>query len=227
MKFTVAKEHRDYFNMNGMIEFEGLISIEKIHAANNDINRIIKERTKTANPSPAQSFAQGRDLWRKSSLLRNIDCNKHFVEIIKELFTVPAIRLGCDQLLTQVSDEFTLHKNPYYDWIKAPMSLQDISCIQGVTCGLILCLEDHQGDNSGVLSNKAGNGVFFKPNQPIDYAKLISRYPQRYVLITYCEPNSVYILQKNDPQFHVLKDIGYSYGDKLKDKYNPLLGKVR
>jgi hypothetical protein len=225
MKFTVAKEHRDYFNTHGIIEFEDLLSQEKIDKANNEIDRILKDRTKGSPQTPLSYFNKGRDLWRSSSFLRNIDCNNAFADIIKEFFIVPVLRLGYDQLLPTIPGELLIKQDVYSKWTLSNQTLQESSCIQGVICGLVLCLEDNQKDNTGVLSNKAGSGVFVKPDVALNFSGLNSNEAHRYLLITYCDHNSVYIQQKGDPQFHLLREIGYAYGDKLKDKTHPLIGK--
>lgn len=44
-----------------------------------------------------------------------------------------------------------------------------------------------------------------------------------YLLIVYAENSATYVHKNQDLHAHLMKELGYVYGDRLKDKIHPLL----
>ena len=209
MKFAIEAPHREYFHNNGAIEFDGLIGEPLLQELKNSV----PQHTSSLRSNKSGGAEKERDLWRKIAPFKKLVYLKTLAEIAAELNEKKILRLGYDQVLT--------HAYPYPQ--KGTYSLAESSSIQGVVCGLLICLRAPLPGTvpSKLFSIKAGNGIFFLPSTPLDFAELIDRPQGEYVLIVYAESNAVYIYQEIDPLTHVFKTLGYVYGDKLSDKLNP------
>lgn len=175
MKILVDNLHREYFNENGFIEFEELIKPERLDALKKEI----------ATLQPLQSY----DLWRQSVSYQKSLKLSQMAMIASELVEQKPIRIGFDWLLPQDFSGKTLN---------------EISSIQGLLCGLLLSLE-------------TGSGTFVDPATP---------FPEQtgpHLLIAFAEDRAVYIFQESDPNTHYLKQFGYSFGDRLKQAHNPII----
>lgn len=212
MRFAVDSPHREYYHKEGAIEFDGIVS-----------DSLLKELQKGVFPaSPPAPFPkkeehhiweQGRDLWRRSAPFKRLTHQKNLAQIAADLNEKKIIRLGFDQFLTET------HPFP----AEPVFSLAETSSIQGVVCGLILCLRapTEALTPTKLFSAKEGSGVYFLPSTPLNFKELAERPRGEYLLIVYTEPNAVYIYQEQDPLTHVFKQLGYVYGDKLSDKIHP------
>lgn len=199
MKFAVVGEHRFHFETHQNIEFEELLSKEQIDALNHAIDQTLDGR---------DPFTEGRDLWRNNSIIKQTVANRRLAEIAGQLVDKRPIRIGYVQLL---------EKGSYSHWSE-PVTLRDIAPFQGIVCGLFLCLEESEKEETS-FPVTPGSGLFVDPNQQIDFTKL----PSRYVLITYLEEVSLYIARDKDPLVHYLKSFGYNYGDRLLNTTHPLI----
>jgi len=107
------------------------------------------------------------------------------------------------------------------------MTLEDMSCIQGVLCGAIFCLsqpaEQEELPASTLFSTKVGNGVYFSPQMQIPFNELIDREGYTYLMVVYTKASAVYYFQEKDPHVHDFKHWGYNFGDRLSDRLNPLV----
>lgn len=215
-KFAVDPHHRDYFQKQHTIEFEELISEPHLKELRNDLANLLSKAP------PAKHFEEGRDLWRRTASFKRLARNVAFAEIAADLTNHTQLRLGLDQFFPP----FEPSEPPYSNYLKGGFSLAESSSIQGVVCGLMLCLKAPSKPNeqpSQLFSAKAGNGIFFDPNWLMPLQEKAGRSDGEYLLIVYAEPNAVYIQQQNDPLTHLWKGFDYVYGDKLKEKTHPLV----
>ena len=152
--------------------------------------------------------------------------SKNLAEAASELIEHKPLRFGYDQLLP-MSNEAVAGKNAYAALLSKTATLQDISCIQGVLCGLILCLKAAQqppeSASSTIFPFTAGSGVMFAPDVPIAFGELAKRQGYIYLMLAYTEAKAVYRLQPEDPHAYDFKQLGYNFGDRLSDKLNPLV----
>lgn len=239
MKFTVAKEHRDFFRKHQRIEFEGLLSTAQQVSLSREVNAILSKRMKISPAdfgflSSEQMFMAGRDVWRESAILKKIILHETLATLASELIEVKPLRIAYDQILTSKSQETTSDNAVIYEeWLLHPASLQEKSCIQGILSGLMLCIaEGNEADMydeatlsqaPSIFPRKAGNGVFFSPEAPIDFSDLRNRPGFTYLMIVYTKGVSVYRKQEEDPHTHDLRSLGYNFGDRLSDRYHPLV----
>lgn len=238
MKFATAKEHRDFFQKHGWIEFEGLVLSEQLTQANQAIDQILAERLKTSprqlsTLSSEDIYLQGRDLWRSNPFLQKWASQLRFAEIITELFDKRTLRLGYDQLFPTSHLPPSSQKNlsPYAKFLEKTASLQTVSCFTHVACGLLLTLngreesgqEENVPETANIFSNHPGNVVFFQPQLLVQWSDLYAHVGQRFYLIVYTHASSHYQLEPQDPHTHDLKRLGYVFNEKLKDNLHPIV----
>lgn len=249
MKFAVAKEHRDFFHKNFRIEFNHLFSIEQCNQLMIERSMILSERlnvskTKLKHVSANDQFMAGFDLWRGNASLKKIILQKKLAEIAAELLEARALRIGYDQLIPPLSAAALLTPDdPYRTWLSKKLTLQEISSIQGLMAGLIICIQapqvmDDTVNSETISKTKAvgsqiaipslfttslGNGVYFSPNVPLDFSDLAARKDYTYLLITYTKGTSVYYKNDNDPHTNFFRELGYNFGDRLSDRYHTLV----
>jgi len=214
MKQTSDSQHRNYFNQHQLVEFEQLLIPAQLQQLKGAVSIALTEKT-GAEATPQKLFEGGRDLWRAHDNVRKIVGFKDLARIASELLEQSTIRLGYDMFF------------PGVDLMGRTMTLQEMSSLQGVICGLMVCLEGSTSSETeetpSIFARKAGNGVYFRPELLIDFSELNNRPGHSYLLIVYVQASTVYIFQENDPHAHAMKSLGYSFGDKLSDKLNPIL----
>ena len=202
MKFTVTKDHRHFFNQEGFIEFEELLSSDQFIDLKNSINQALcKKLQKTPNElyksSPNEIFLAGRDLWRENNGVKKIVLAKRYGSLLAELINVTELHIGYDQLLPQSTEERGDLKNflNISPWVNG-------SSIQGISGGLLLFLDEY-----------AGGGVFIHKDSPLSLSKWQEK--GALLLITFIGKNSVYKQNSLDPINYFLKNQGLNYGDRL------------
>lgn len=237
MKFATAKEHRDFFQKEGWIEFERMISDEQLELLNKAIDHTLADRLNTTSDkfssvSSERFFMQSRDLWRSNPHLFKLICQTRLTETVNALIEKKPFRLGYDQLFPSWNAHpFSKKDSSFYsDFLEKNSALETVSCLTDLACGVLVALnsggemrEIQSRDKLNIFSKHSGNIVFFKPNLIIDWKHLKSCTNQRFYLIVYTHPHSHYQLQTNDPHTHELKRIGYILNDKLSDKLHPIV----
>lgn len=228
MKFATSSEHRDFFYKNGLIELEGLVSPAQLVEINKSIDESLEKRL--AKPlrkaTSEEVFSAGRDLWRISDVLKRLSTNSRMAQLATELTGTRNLRLGYEQFFPETKRLFDSQALPgtYYSYVRQQKTLNEISCLQDIACGLLLCLSGtptETADKQTIFSSTPGNGVYFNPQLAIDFNAIELSGNQRYLLIVYAEASSVYLLNESDPHTHALKHLGYVFGDKLHERLNP------
>ncbi len=220
MRFSLLAEHHDFFKVHDYVEFEGLISLDEAEAVSAAIDQHLAPR-EFEPLTPDEAYLAGRDLWRKDAVINKIATRRRFAEIGAELMHKRPLCLAFSQVLRAGPD-----KGGHVPTEK--LSLQKRSSIQGLVCGLVLCLSGEgepptQKDGCQILPHKMGNGIFFHAKAPISFADLYGSLPVNYLLLAYAEERAVYLMNDRDPHAHHLKELGYGSGDRLKHKTHPIL----
>ncbi len=245
MRFTVNKEQRDFFQKKGWIEFEDLLKEEQIQAIQRPLEEVLAERLKVSTSQvgkqPAERlYHQGHDLWRSSPILQHFIMQPRFGEIAVELIGRKVLRLGYDQFFPPLHPPSlsSLPLSFYAPFMGRGLSLEEVSSIRGVACGMMIALGEKTGsvlqkeEASGEVSEgqkidifpfRAGHVIFFRPHLPVAWDCLAHHVGQRFYLIVYASSLSYYQLQPNDPHTHALKHLGYIFNDPLADKLNPVV----
>lgn len=241
MKFSTAKEHRDFFQKHGWIEFEEFLSYQQLAELNQAINKEMAKRTgdleeKVPFLSSEKVFLQGRDLWRGNDFIKKFVVQPRLAEVVEELIEKKPLRLGCDQLFPPCQEALFPQESSqiYSKFLKQTETLQAVSCYQGIACGMMIALneEENKGDEgerdislegANLFPSKPGNVLLFQPNIPLNWSYLFHYPKRRYLLIIYTLANAYYKLEPSDPHTHLLKRLGYVFNDKLSDKLNPIV----
>ncbi len=230
MKFAIESEHRDYFRIHRHIEFEDLLNEQQLVDIVNGVEAAIEARLniplyKVSSLPPHSLFMAGRDLWRINDKVRKIATNPNFASLAAQLMEQKQIRLGYDQLFPETRHLFAAYAIPdvYSSFLRKKASLNDVSSLNRIVCGLMLCISGAGGEPLPLFSAKRGSGVFIDPELPLDFSQLKERPGHRYLLIVYVPQTTQYIINEKDPNTYALKHLGYGIGDALRDKLNPLL----
>jgi hypothetical protein len=240
MKFAIEGAHRQFFRKHQCLELQGMLNDSQLQDLGMLIEKSMEERLKTKpgrafQELPAKIFSSGRDLFRSNDQLKKLILNNQFAEIASELIEFRPLRFGFDQLYSTVltstkeRDDF----NPYKKLVTSPKTLNTTTCLQGVLCGLMICLKNDRKvtdekpasneERISIFSKTPGNAVYFSPDMLIDFNELISDETARYLMIVYTHSTAIYYLEESDPQTHVFKSLGYVFGDRLSDRLNPII----
>jgi hypothetical protein len=230
MSLAVVREHRDFYRKHKWIEFEELIAPQNQERFSEEIKKALSDRLKTppqklASISATKRFAAGHDLWRASSLLKKITLGKRLAEVAGELVEIKPLRFGYDQLIFFPPKQEAA--DPSLKFLDNNPTLQEISSIQNIVCGMMLCIDKlapaDADSESSFFCPTVGNGVVFAPDFPIPFDQLEKREGFTYLLLAYATANAVYCHQEKDPFSYEFKQLGYNFGDRLTEKLNPLV----
>lgn len=234
MNFTVIREHREFFRKHHWIECDEVISSGELQRLVAGIPLVLAERSEPSISGKAfdkNGFALGHDLWRGGQNLKKIVLSRKLAEIASELIEQKPLRFGCDTLLPAVSK---IHENNSYEsFLQTTPTLQEMSCIQGVLCGAMVCVsgsnealnknETDKPVETTLFSRTPGNVVFFSPDWPLPLHEIYANPGFTYLLIVYAKNNAVYLSQPNDPHGNNLKKLGYNFGDRLNEGHHPIV----
>ena len=241
MKFAIAKEHRDFFNKHHAVELEGFFSTEQIQSLKSSLDATLAARLKISvrelkTQHPEALFAAGRDVWRTNEAVQKFVTQKNLAEIASELTNSQVMRLGMDQYFLTLNNKIYQAEDPAYNQlIHFPHHLEEITCLQGALCGLMIALEDmpegHDDASESksefspvtIFPKKSGNVIYFDKETLLDWRPLSQQIQTRYLMIVYVQLISVYVNNPQDPNLHSLKQYGYVFGDRLSDKKNPIV----
>lgn len=234
MKFAITADQRQYFHQHQLLELESLLTAPQIKSLTSAIEASVFKKkdsptVKYINLPVDELFMAGHDVWRTDPVVAKIVTDVNYAEIAGELTSSRLLRLGYDQWFPSnpVEPRKSSEKSAYYKMLSKTVSLRNVCCLQGVRCGLMLCLSDSNVTSDipyeGVFSHIAGNGVFIAPERGIDFSTLLHRPGQQFLLIVYTEKTALYTMQEGDPHVHELKRLGYVFGDRLNDRLNPII----
>lgn len=239
MNFTVIREHREFFRKHHWIECEGVVSADERKRLSENIPLVLDERTEAKTSVHVKAFDKnsfeiGHDLWRGLPILKKIILGRGLAGIAAELVEQKPLRFGYDSLFPAVTN--TPGRNAYETFLQTTPTLQEMSCIQGVLCGAMLCLsagdeaEVVASQNPGIeehptsiFSKTPGNAVFFAPDWPLPLHEIFQNPGYTYLLIVYSKEKAVYLAEQGDPHLHNFKKLGYSFGDRLREPLHPIV----
>lgn len=240
LKFALAKEHHLHFEKQQFIEIEDVIPLEQLLQMRLDVDKILALSMASygrwqAQPVPDELFLEGRDLWRRSDIVKKIVLDRKLAQIAAELMRKRYIRLGFDQFLLggqlkspteKISEELESARALL---LNTQTNLEQIACLQGVLCGVMISLNSPNEPIEPVLNSifpvKAGHVTYFTPQANINFSELSQREGQKFLLIVYAEKTTLYIPNAQDPNWHALKRLGYVFGDRVKDQLHPVLSR--
>ncbi len=225
MRFSLNLQHRDFFNLHHVIEFEKLLTPEQAKHIKQEAEKIVARRlhltpAKLTTTSSATLFKNGYDIWRESDEIKKATQKLSTVEIAAELFHTQPLRMGSDQLI--ITNTSALSPFP------EPTTLQDISSIKPLAGGFLLQLENLPDDPiysipSFPLPRQAGHGLFIASTHPIPWPTLFSLPHLCCLLMTFAPQKSYYKQEMKDPHSVALKKLGYVFNEPLREPLHPIV----
>lgn len=216
MHFKIAGAHREFFQKNGYIELESVLTPEEISQLALSADSLLQKRLKDQIEfrSAEELFRAGHDLFREDELLRKKILSHNFAEIGAELFKKKSLHIAYDQLLRTGSA-------PNYP-NKLPSTLNEITSIYPLAGALLIHLSGEKIPLE-LVPSQPENIMFLSPDLTIPWQQFFQLPHQSYLLIAYAIPESVYVLQKKDPHTHNLKKLGYVFGDRVMHTHHPII----
>lgn len=150
-----------------------------------------------------------RDQWRQDAKLKDFLIRK-LGPIALALTGKKQIRLALDQVISK-------ENRP-----KKASTLKEMFSIQGFILGAVISNEPvtpPKRSSLGILPlpTNADRVLFFKTDIILDWPHLGSDI----YLVLFALPNAVYVHNPNDPSTNFLKQLGYNFGDLLKNETHP------
>jgi len=197
MNPSLTAQQLAFFSKNGFLELEELWN-------------------ETECAHLAGEIGVGRDLWRNSPVLKKLLLSRKLSQLPLELTDSSSLRLAFDH---GFPPQFSLPK---------PTPLKDLFCIQGLAC-VLLCRFSSTPFSFpakpplGLLPfpQKPGNLLLVQPHVLIAWPK----EPIGLYAVGYADPNAVFVQNERDPAVQGMKELGYHFGDTLKNELHPLVQK--
>lgn len=226
MKFAVSSDHHRYIRENRFLPLEECFFEEQqqqlaagiAEAMNHRIGPEWKKR------DADELFVEGHDLHCDNSSLRRVISQRRLAMIISELLQCTPLRLGYDQYLPVNPQRSEGEEDPYGEFLRSGGNLKEVSCVQGVKGGLLICLEPLDEDvEQDFFPKDRGEAVLFKNDVPIPFYHLDGKSRGAFLLVTYADEVALYFQNKRDPHLHAFKRYGYGFGDKLREPNHPII----
>ncbi|HEX2579133.1 MAG TPA: hypothetical protein VHK67_01860 [Rhabdochlamydiaceae bacterium] len=218
MRFKVTGDHRKILEKQKFIEFDDLFSLDEIEKVSAHVDQVLAKRTKHLidTQSCSELFHAGRDVWRDDPILEKFICNRGLAQLTAQLFQQNTLCLGFDQVLRST----TCPGFPN----GTPTTLQQKSCILPLA-GVVLIRLSGEADPLSLLPKKRENVVLISPHLIVPWEMFFQEPKRSFLMIGYAPAKALYVREKNDPNLHSLKKLGYVFGDHLNTNFHPLLYK--
>jgi hypothetical protein len=219
MRLAITPDHKEFFNKNGYLELEGLLSVSMVADIKKSIEETIAARLKVPvaklSTQPAASlFQAGYDLWRDNEVVKRVAQKKDFALLASELFQLTSLRLAFDAYVCATNG------SPFPE----RLTLQETSCLSPLAGALILPLTDLlQPIPLFSMPLNAGNGLFISPSLPIPWPELFATEGLCFLIIAFSNRRTLFCPDTRDPHAVNLKRLGYVFNDKLSDSLHPIL----
>ena len=219
MQFALTGDHKYRFEERGFIEFDELLTAAECerlcHAVDEALAKSLKNsRWKRNSYSSEELWLGGRDLSNRNAEIQRVTSRRRLLTVLAELTGQHQLRWAYDQVITSGEGTASMQTE----------SLNQTSCFQGLVGAILLRIEgeDDEPNAEIVKPSTLGAGVFITATKPIDYQALVEP-GQRYLLMVYGQPKLAYIHNPQDLHTHQLKDLGYVFGDRVKDTTHPIV----
>lgn len=203
-KLIIDTQHIDFYKTHGFLELEGLISDKGLEDLSLDLM--------TAKPEDR------RYLSRKLLSFGKISRNRILQSLALELTSKPLLKYGLDLVITEKD------KAKY----KEPVYFRQLFSYTGIALGLCINISSREitrdpidSTSTCLFPSKPGSGTFFKASKALDFSYL--QPDEKQLLMIFCFTDSRYKLNPFDPFAHDVKKEGMAFGDKLSEKFHPLI----
>lgn len=239
MRIAVDGVQKSFFDNEQFIELEGLLRPQQAEILAAEARSIVCERLRIpvaaySLQSDRKIFGAGRGLWRDRETFQRLSCHSGLAVIAADLFRRRPLRIAYDQLW--VPRRMGRIGASFYPQMlaKETVTLEDLSSIQGLVGGLMICLEGEEevddephnpmvGEKLDPFPRIKGSGIYFSAETPLDLSFINKESTNSYLLIAYASLQAVYVHCPGDPNTHDLKDDGFAFGDSLRQEIHPLV----
>ena len=228
MRFEIAGEHISFFERYGYVEFESFFSLAEVTALRRDIEMLIEQRAIRNGPCwetdgnvLGSTLPYTNDPWTlygydmaiASTVVRKALCSPKIGRSAFAFVRKKPLRYAFDRLWNAPSG------------INSP--IEELSSVTPIMIGLIVALEDRQSGEEQhkpfeyrSLPSAAGSVAFISPKTMMT---LPDTTAGRYIVVGYASGVPIYRFQPQDRQTHALKQLGYVFGDRLKETTHPVV----
>ncbi|NGX56294.1 MAG: hypothetical protein K1060chlam5_00532 [Candidatus Anoxychlamydiales bacterium] len=216
MKFLIKDKQIKFFKDNGFIEFSDFFLNDERNNLFEEIKQTISKKLNTNinNADSLDIYKNSRDLFRSSKFIKSFDLSRNLSQISYALSNLNSLQLAFDQSLIGNVKSF----------FKDSCSINDLFCFKGLEIIILIKLDDSDFEiKDDLLSIKPNNIIFLNPNKIINFKPYFD-YFLNFFLIGYARSNNLmYIENKNDINLHLIKKMGYGFGDNLKNNNFPII----
>jgi len=201
MRYITSALQQDYFKNEEFIEFEAFLNHEEAEKLKTLLDAAL---AKIPTKSPSKHLLEGRDLFREDPALHQATHLSRWGHIAASLFDKKRLKLAYAQ---------------YFPCFAKTASLEEISSFTGICGGGLLNLSKTVSSELSIIPKAFGSATFFKPTLQIAFSEL--NFP--LLLFAFADERARYKYQESDPHTHLLKKMGYAFGDRLTIETHPFI----
>ncbi|MBN4066752.1 hypothetical protein JYU14_01555 [Simkania negevensis] len=226
MHVTAHDKHCDFFSQNFFIEFEELLTETEALLLQEKQERVIRRQHTELESLPlsfADAYRHGIDLWRQDDEIKKLTFSRQLATLASQLCKEKSLRIACTQIWLGGNDP-----SHFFPHLSNETSLQDLVACQSLAAGVIICLEPALFPSSEPLHINSfpivrGHAAYLSPTFPIPFSTLAQAKGGCYLAIAYISQTAICTHKPHLPHSRLLKNLGYSSGDRLKTETHPVL----
>ena len=218
MRFSLTKEHKEFFYKHLFIEFEEVLSPDQIASLKVSIQHVMAKRDSKIYKEGTPLI--GRDLFRDDKDIRKFILSKNFAHVVKDLCSKDSLRMAFDQYLNP--------KKTGPKFFSKLSSFKEASCLADTYAILIFKLsgkEFTRPEEGPFLPSphKVGSLLIVHPDKILNFEGLLESSDDELYIITYGSDKLLYRPSNLDPAEPLIKRMGYAYGDLMKEQTHPIV----
>lgn len=236
MPYSISSDQKYFFQKHGWIQFESLIPAEKSAEFGELLRSTLAQRMGVPKGmlgmnASSKVYSKGRDVWRDHEELRRFSCGGKYAQIAGQLVGKRQLRIAWDQSFLYQGDAYEKKGSKSFFSSMQGKTLEEISPVQHVEIACLFSFEGRgselkpleEGESFNPFACGEGEGIFLRPDVPLDFSGLSLREGCVYLLVVYCGNPALYIHSTLDPNTHELKNLDYVFGDSLSQKTHPVV----
>ena len=208
MKHIIEFSQIEYYKQNRFLELAGALKADRLHGL---VEAIRKEKSISDSKTydKKEQFLQAHDFFRKIPDLKRFLTSPFIANVISDLTQESNFRLLFDQLIFY----------PMAPEYPQSLVIDDLS-FQGMVIGMMINLGPIPAGKTAFPS-EFGNITFFDATLPIDLTGFSTPSGAEFLLVGFGRQEARYRFKEKDPHTHVLKNLGYAFGDHLTNASHP------
>ena len=222
MPIDIPQAQKNFFFRHHYLELEDFFDENELPQMRAQFETMIQDKS----ASFYDVFLKYHDVWRSQTLMPLI---RKLADVVGTLVDARPLTLAYDQILRTTRDAVV-------DERFHALSLSETSSVSSLVCGVIINLSEQSfleppeeleiGEDVSTLiplPHTPGSVIFCAPNLPLDYPKLLEIPKQLCYLVTFSNVKPLYIRCEGDLHRNKLKQLGYAFGDHLREETHPIV----